>query len=173
VYRPAHEVRRERESDAVAAIDRLLAADETRDRDELRRALAATLGEFYRWRVFECGEYSQRTGTVTKHLGGVSQDGELLEGLILWRDIVEHHPEQLVDLREYDIFPSDDLFPSDGLFPGANLSIAASDEEPQRIADDKHSRREVFRTRIAGQPLFPILSACVTFLSSVNVPRAR
>lgn len=168
--RSAAEIRHERQVDTEAAIDRLRAADHAGDRDEIRRALAATLGELYRWRVFECAVYSERTGAATRHLGDVGPDGELLEGLILWRDVVEHHPEQLVDLREYDLLPGDDLFPSDDLFPGTNLSIAAADEEPQRITQERRPRREVFRSRIAGRPLLPILTECVAFLSSVNSP---
>lgn len=166
----ADPVRAERETDTLSAIQRLQDADAAQDRDELRRALAATLGELNRWRNYEAKVYSERTGTRTKHLRAVNTSGELLEGLLLWRDVVDHHPEQLVDLRAYDLVPSDNQFPSDDLFPGANLSIAEYTEAPSRVTVDERdeARREAFRARVAGQPLFPILTECVAFLSRLN-----
>ncbi|REC96793.1 hypothetical protein DEU35_3273 [Microbacterium sp. AG157] len=103
-----------------------------------------------------------------KHFGGISSEGELLEGLILWRDIAEHHPEQLVELRHYPLVPSPDLTTSAHLYTGHNLCIVRAEEEPQRISEERRPRREVFRDRVAGKPLLPIVERCITFLGGLT-----
>ena len=160
------ETRARLRSDLRSGMDLLAASGD--DREERRRALKLILSDLYSWREFECRKYGERRGVSRlKHLGGLADGGgDLVEGIVLWRDVAAHHPEQLVELRPLLLYPGEDLFPNEWLFSGENLCIVPFDEAPPRVRNDK-TRSDTFRDRIAGRPLLPLLDQASTILDAI------
>ncbi len=164
----ANALRDRHRSDYLAAMVRL--RDAANDLDERRRALSALMGELYVWREFERKCYAARhdlNERKFKHLGDLTQaSGDLVEALVLWRDVATHHSEQLVELREYAVFPGEDVYPSEWLCAGRNLCIVSYDEAPRRVLDDM-DRRDYFRNHVAGKPLLPLLARASAALDAI------
>lgn len=152
--------------DLLAAMRRL--SDSGDDLDERRRALSDVMGHLYSRREFECRDYGARHGSNRlRDLGDLTpHHGDLIEALILWRHVAIHHPEQLVELRAYGLYPGEDIYPSEWLYTGENLCIVRYDEAPRRVTGDK-PRRDYFREHIAGKPLLPLLARASAALDQI------
>lgn len=155
------------EADLYAAMERI--RDAARRPEELRRALKQALAELFAWREHELRVYRRRTGMNARDMMTADTElGALVEGLLLWRIVAQHHPEQLVELREYGLYPGERTFPSPWLYPGSNLCIVDMAGAPERVTSDGSARAGAFREHVAGRPLLPLLDGAALALRRLN-----